>query len=997
MFDRKEQYLWINFGACSPENNHKEEKENGSVLMAVGYTVKGESRETVTNYFYDCRDTDTPWIEERYGFDPNVGHTFRLTAVNGSCALFCDGRLQFERSLPSSYSAGFVRLGTGYTGTEIRSVKLCGRSFCPSGCRFCLNVGSDSGIAMPAEAFYEKNDGGYKRVFNSDGSFASNVPMLCSDCKYKDFDLEFELEFKNGFMKEPPCKKTVADPFNTYLFGPPPLEYFVDWHGCGDIADTVLHDNCLELKMKTEDWQYDRSLFISCPDIGGVRISSKPPVSAAEAPAENTAVFSPEKTLPIKSGFDGCLTGADGTKLRLVTKGSYWGLEIYGADGRLLQTLNKWNILYSEDRFLCRQYRIELPLKSSEAIFGTGERFNDFNQRGRRVRFWNTDPCYHGYSSLKTHDLWRGYKNVPIITSSRGITYFFNTTCCGEGDFGAEDETRMRLTFDDYLIDIYIWAGTPLENLKKYTALTGRQLLPPRWAFRYMAGGSNGFWGHNSKTKEQVRELLRRTVDGYKELGCMPSAMYFEGGGNNDEECYKICAENGIKALQWNCGDFHPRIMKELYPKTDYAALPMAKSLTNPEQSHYFGDFTDPASRETLKRIHEKHISWGLRGGMVDFTELVPYDAAFHNGLTGSRMHNFWVYWYSKAYHELYKELVGDDYLCYVRGGCAGSQKWNCIWTGDQRCGFDGMLQQLAAGLSISASGFAVWGTDMCGLTGRPTDEEYIRALEFNTFIPLMRTGGDVSKLPWEYGEAVVSAFKKYYRLRENLVPMIYSGAAKAHAEGVPMTMAPALAFPYDEKCSAYGSEYLFCGSILVSPVLCAGQTEKNMYFPKGTWYALLSDEVISGGGEKTVSAQLSEIPAYVRSGAVIPLNVGSSMRLAEEFSSDGTDALLITPPDEKSVRYIYKSENEKIGFTVEKMKNGKFSVHADADGGYNAALIFASALSAAVNGKSIGRCASAEEIPESGGFAVSDGKTYIKIPQGITSLVISTDRRAGK
>lgn len=999
MFNRREQYLWINIGADSPDINHKKEKQNGSVLMAIGYKVNGAEQEVITNYFYDCADTVQPWIDDRYSFDPNCTHAFRLTAVNGKCTLFCDGKFQFERNLPQNYSAGFVRFGTGHTGTEISDAMLCGRHFSSESCRFCRNVGSDSGIEMSLDAFYEKNGNNYKRIFNSDGNFATNVPVLCSDCKYKDFDLEFKLKFKEGFMKNPPHEKEVVDPFNTYLFGPAPLEYFVDWHGYGELEGTVLHKNCFELKFKTEKWQYKRSLFVSCPDIGGVRISSEQPSNAADAPVENTAIFEPRETVKIvESGFQNILTGTDGTKIRLVTKGDYWGLEIYGADGRLLQTVNKWNIFFSEDRFLCRQYRIELPLKSDEVIFGTGERFNHFNQRGRRVRFWNTDPCYHGYSSLKTHDLWRGYKNVPIITSSRGMTFFFNTTCCGEGDFGADDETRMRLTFDDYRLDIYIWTGTPVENIIKYTALTGRQVLPPKWAFRYMAGGSNGFWGHNVKTKEQVRDLLNYTVDGYKRLGCIPSAIYFEGGGNDDPECYKVCAENGIKVLQWNCGDYHPRIMRELYPDAEYGSLPMVKSLTNPEQSHYFGDFTHPLSHETIKRIHNEHISLGLRGGMVDFTELVPFDAVFHNGLTGNRMHNFWVYWYSKAYHDLYSETVGDDYICYVRGGCAGSQKWNCTWTGDQRCGFDGMKQQLAAGLSISASGFSVWGTDMCGLTGKPTDEEYIRALEFNAFIPLMRTGGDVSKLPWEYGEEVTEVFEKFYWLRENILPLIYSGAVKTHIEGVPITQAPALAFPFDAECSGNGEEYIFCDNILVAPVLEAGARKKKIYFPHGTWYALLSGEVVSGGSEKTVDAPLSEIPAFVREGAVIPVRLDGSMQPARRMRDSITDALLIAPPDKKRVQHIYKSENEKTEFVNTLLEDGKIFVKADGDGNYKAAVIFAEAVGVSVNGKNLKIFRHISDIPESGGFAAESGRTYIKTNgNGIISLAVSTNRKVKK
>lgn len=980
MNDRREQYFWITFGNRETAAIQRDEQKNGSVLTGVGYTVRGKEMKVITNHHCCAENIDMPWLEPRYDFNPVASHHIKFVVGDGMYTLYLDGVCQFECALPQSYNGGYIGVGSGQTGTCVSNFMLSGAPFVADTCYYKPNVQTDIGYKMPPESFYEIKDNGLVRVFNGSGNFMGNVPMLYTGEKFDDFTLEFDLLFGDGFMKEPPHTEPKKDPFDTYAFGPPPLGLFVDWRGYGDIEDTFVHDDCFEIKIKKQPFEQPDSIYISCPNMGGVRISSKPPLTREEAPEENTAIFEPEYSLPInKDEFNNALVGADGTIVRLVRDGGYWGLEIYNAQGELIETINKWNLYYSDDRFLRRQYRLALPLKSDEVIFGTGERYSHFNQHGKRIRFWNTDPCYHGFSSLETHDLWRGYKNVPIVTSDRGITYFFNTTCCGEGDFGNTDKTRMQLTFDDYRMDFYIWTGTPLENIKKYTALTGRQVLPPKWAFRYMAGGSNGFWGFGRKTEEEVRELLKSAIDGYEKLGGVPAAMYFEGGGADDPECYKICAENGIKALQWNCGDYFPKKMWEIYPDRTYKEMPMAQNLINPEGVHYFGDFTHPDSHETIKKIHGEHISWGLRGGMVDFTELVPYDTKFYNGLCGNRMHNFWVYWYSKAYHDLYTDLVGDDYLCYVRGACAGSQKFNCTWTGDQKCGFDGMKQQLAGGLSLTASGFSVWGTDMCGLTGKPTSEEYVRALEFNAFIPMMRTGGDTSKLPWEYGEDVENAFKKYYWVRENIVDTLYGAAVKTHIDGDPMTQALALAYPQERSAAGNGEEYIFCDNMLVAPVLSEGADTKEVYFPSGSWYNLFSGEKISGGCSETVSAPLGTIPVYLREGTVMPVTLDRQMRISAQMGEERFAALIITPADGTRELYTYINKQTKVEFSNICGEDGTLNVTVSESGEYFGALIMAGSAAVEVNGKKLKSFGTVEEIPSSGGFA-TDGKfTYIR------------------
>ena len=47
-------------------------------------------------------------------------------------------------------------------------------------------------------------------------------------------------------------------------------------------------------------------------------------------------------------------------------------------------------------------------------------------------------------------------------------------------------------------------------------------------------------------------------------------------------------------------------------------------------------------------------------------------------------MHNWGAYWYTKVYGEATREIIDDDYIYYCREGCAGSQQWAAVYSGNQ-------------------------------------------------------------------------------------------------------------------------------------------------------------------------------------------------------------------------------------------------------------------------------------------------------------------------
>jgi len=88
--------------------------------------------------------------------------------------------------------------------------------------------------------------------------------------------------------------------------------------------------------------------------------------------------------------------------------------------------------------------------------------------------------------------------------------------------------------------------------------------------------------------------------------------------------------------------------------------------------------------------------------------------------------------------------------------------------------------------------------------------------------------------------------------------------------------------YPNDPIAIVTHDQYLFA-NLLVAPILKKGLFERKVYFPKGDWYGLLTNELIHGGNTQSMKVALKDVLVYVKSGTAILLNTNSS----EELMSD--------------------------------------------------------------------------------------------------------------
>jgi alpha-glucosidase (family GH31 glycosyl hydrolase) len=375
---------------------------------------------------------------------------------------------------------------------------------------------------------------------------------------------------------------------------------------------------------------------------------------------------------------------------------------------------------------------------------------------------------------------------------------------------------------------------------------------------------------------------------------------------------------HGIRVLSWAFPVISEKAQAGLMPEVPRADLPVLR--TRDPWQHV--DFSNPHALELMRRWWKQRLDAGVAGSMVDFGDRVTEDAVFHNGQRGDEMHNFYSYGYHKTYSEVFRERRGDDFILFGRAAAPGTQKWVAQFGGDHPSNFRGLGSVLTGALNLSSCGFSTWGSDLGGFLGWPEPAVYMRWTQFGCFSPLMRCHGRTPREPWNYGDAAVANYKYFAWVRENLLDYIYGSAIESHESGVPMMRSMAVAFPDEPSLADIADQYMFGRDLLVAPVL-DGQNSRTIHFPPDRWTSLWDGKSVSGPANLKLDVPLNSIPVYLKSGAIVPVQLNPTLAFGESMSSGRVNALLVTPPGKTAIQTVVNIEDHAAGVTLHPTMGG--------------------------------------------------------------------------
>jgi len=580
---------------------------------------------------------------------------------------------------------------------------------------------------------------------------------------------------------------------------------------------------------------------------------------------------------------------------------------------------------------------LRFVMDADDHYYGTGERCMGIDKRGQKFVSYNTQVGNYTVP-LATMNL-----NVPFVATTSGYGIYIDNTYRGTFDFGTVDTTLFSYEAEGGELSLYVIAAPTIpEQLEKYTWLTGRQPLPPRWAFGFI----------QSKNRYENETIARSIVQTMREKnfpcdGIVLDLKWFDNMGDvswneslwpNHETMVTDFLSKGIKTILIT----EPYIIQ---PSKNFIEADtngyLAKDSTGKtyvmEKWWSCGytcgstllDITNPAARKWWWNKHPASFGKHVAGIWTDLGEPERHPEEMNHYLGSTvKIHNIYNLLWAKTIYDGFTELRPNERVMNVsRSGFAGVQRYGVMpWSGDVSRTFVGLEVQIPILLGMGMSGIAYQTSDIGGYSRMPTTPElYIRWMQFGTFCPVTRAHGAGETVngyptePWMFGAEAEKICRDFISLRYQLLPYIYSLAYNNYATGMPFARPLFWLDPNDKKLINEGSSYMWGDAFFVSPVVAAGERKKNVYFPKGTWINFWTEEIVKGGKNVTVAAPLHQMPIFVKEGSIIPM--APLMSYSDERTLD-TLTLRIYPSSDKVVTYSLYEDDGK----TREYQTGKYS-----------------------------------------------------------------------
>ena len=397
---------------------------------------------------------------------------------------------------------------------------------------------------------------------------------------------------------------------------------------------------------------------------------------------------------PVEVATDlGARTGSAAGELLSVALRGDGTLSVAGADGEALLQGFEPPMLGPDPGF-----RARFALPEDERFFGLGDQARDrIEHRGTRRDLWVRNV--------------QEYIPIPFMISTRGYGLLIQSTRRVWYDLGATSADWFGFEAEDEHLDLYVLAGpTPLEVIDRYTQLTGRPFLPPRWAL--------GLW-YICHVQADARGLLA-DAKGFRDEGIPCDCIGLEPGwmetfydfsvdkrwsderfrvpryDRNKTTFFAAAQRMGFKPGLWLCNDYDLSWEEERRVAPE---LRTAEATAEPEeaafaQSHEIDEHFANAQRriDRLTRPEEpwfRHLQEFVFEGAHWFKQdgasqvLDHPDRLYGNGMHDDQMHNLYPLLYSKQMYLGFAEYSGRRTFPFTCSGWAGVQRWTGTWTGD--------------------------------------------------------------------------------------------------------------------------------------------------------------------------------------------------------------------------------------------------------------------------------------------------------------------------
>lgn len=586
--------------------------------------------------------------------------------------------------------------------------------------------------------------------------------------------------------------------------------------------------------------------------------------------------------------------------------------------------------------FIGDKVSVYKKMQGGERFVGMGEALGSLDKRGTGITLNNTDTYKYGDPRLSM------YVSVPFyigIHNQQQYGIFYNNSYKSFFNFGLSTPDFTSVTMDGGDADYFFMYDESVGKIMEhYTSLTGRIQLPPMWGIGY----------HQSRCSYYPQEKVEWIAETFRKKQIPLDCIVLDADYQQGYQPFRVNEHRfpDLPALAASLAKQNIELTASVYPgvaidsayhsyvdglKKGVFIKYADGSLFNTEIAPvkcYLPDYTNPKTRAWWKEKMKWLPDNGIHGYWNDMNEpaiggsylpdnlLFDFDGRKANALEAKNVYGFQMA--RSSYEAALQNSPNRRPFILTRSGFAGVQRYSAVWSGDNTASDEGLQSSVLLNNQMGLSGISFVGHDIGGFIGDGSKDLYKRWIEVGVFSPFCRNHkgcGGVAGEPWAYDDEAEAISKTFINFRYRLMPYLYSAFYEATQTGMPIARSLSIDYPHDDKVydNSYQQQFLFGASILIAPAI---STEKNkkLYLPKGEWYNIYTDEKLTGAKELTEDAPIYQLPLYIRSSSVVPLQ--SIVQSTKDKSSDTLELHIYNGKEENSFVYY---EDEGDGFNYKK------------------------------------------------------------------------------
>ena len=215
-----------------------------------------------------------------------------------------------------------------------------------------------------------------------------------------------------------------------------------------------------------------------------------------------------------------------------------------------------------------------------------------------------------------------------------------------------------------------------------------------------------------------------------------------------------------------------------------------------------------------------------------------------------------------------------------------GSQRYPVGFSGDTIVTWESLRFQPYFTATASNIGYGWWSHDIGGhMFGYRDEELEARWYQLGVFSPINRLHSTCSpfsgKEPWNFHEPVRSAMVDVLRLRQALMPYLYTMNWRAAVDGDPIVEPMYWANPNLGESYEVPDEFRFGTELVVAPVVdpmdkASMRGKADAWLPQGDWFDFFDGRRYTAadpaGRRLAVWRTIDRIPVFAKAGGIVPM-----------------------------------------------------------------------------------------------------------------------------